>query len=167
MGTPDEAHAPWWRGAKGEWYVVAQGLLFVLIAVGPRSWPGAPEWGGSASAVTFWAGIALMLSGALLAVAGLLALGPSLSALPYPTDDAHLVETGPYAIVRHPIYSGLVLGALGWGLFLHAWLTMIFAVALFVLFDAKSRREEKWLCERFPDYAEYKTRVKKLVPWVY
>lgn len=167
MTESTKDHAPWWRGERGEWYVVVQGVLFVLIGLGPRSWPGAPEWGATLSAVATWTGVALVLAGAPLAVAGLLALGPSLTALPYPTDDARLIEVGPYAIVRHPIYTGLIFSAMGWGLYLHAWLTLAFACALFVLFDLKSRREEGWLCERFPAYAEYKTRVKKLVPWVY
>jgi len=159
--------APWWRGARGEWYVVVQAFLFALIALGPRSLPGSPPWSEPAATFATWAGVALMLLGGPLAVAGLLSLGPSLTALPYPTDDARLVETGPYAIVRHPIYSGLVLGAVGWGLFLHSWLVLGYAVALFALFDLKSRREERWLCERFPAYAQYQTRVKKLIPWLY
>ncbi len=163
----DEAHAPWWRGERGEWYVVVQGALFALIALGPRQWPGAVPWTASVGAVATLIGIVLMAAGAPLAVAGLLALGPSLTALPYPTDDARLIETGPYAIVRHPIYCGLIFGALGWGLVVHGWLTLLFAMVLFALFDVKSRREERWLVERFPEYAEYRTRVKKLVPWVY
>lgn len=159
--------APWWRGERGEWYVAAQGVLFLLIGLGPRSWVGAPEWSEPYATATTWIGVALMLAGAPLAATGLLSLGPSLTALPYPTDNARLVETGPYAIVRHPIYCGLILGALGWGLYLHAWLTLGFAAALFVLFHLKSRREEQWLCKRFPAYAEYQTRVKKLLPWVW
>ena len=55
----------------------------------------------------------------------------------------------------------------GASLWLHAWLTLAFAAALLVLFDLKVRREERWLCERYPGYAEYQTRVKKLVPWIW
>jgi protein-S-isoprenylcysteine O-methyltransferase Ste14 len=36
-----------------------------------------------------------------------------------------------------------------------------------VFFDAKSRIEEVWLTEKFPDYTNYSTSVKKLIPWVY
>jgi protein-S-isoprenylcysteine O-methyltransferase Ste14 len=108
-----------------------------------------------------------MLIGAALALGGVLKLGNNLTALPYPRDGSELVEQGPYAIVRHPIYSGLIFGAFGWGLWLHAWLTLVFALALFVLFDLKLRREEHWLCERYPEYAAYQKRVKKLVPWVW
>jgi len=40
-------------------------------------------------------------------------------------------------------------------------------VALFIFFDLKSRREERWLREAYPEYGDYQKRVKKLVPWVY
>ncbi len=158
---------PWWRGERGEWYVVVQGALFALIAFGPRTWPGAPAWSENAIAASRWLGAALMISGVPLAAVALRSLGKSLTALPYPTDDGELVTTGPYAIVRHPIYSGLILGAFGWGLWLHSGLVLLYATALFVLFDLKSRKEERWLVERYPDYAEYRTRVKKLLPWVW
>lgn len=159
--------APWWKGIRGEWYVVVQVLLFALIAVGPRGTRVLPSWTEPYTTIGTWLGIAMMLAGATLSVSGLLRLGSSLTALPYPKDDSKLVDSGPYAIVRHPIYSGLILGALGWGLWLHAWPTLGFALGLLVLFDLKLRREEQWLCERYPEYGAYKKRVKKLVPWVW
>jgi protein-S-isoprenylcysteine O-methyltransferase Ste14 len=172
---PDETserptpHVPWWKGPRGEWYVVVQAVLFVLIAFGWRLWPNAPAWPEPFATAASILGFVLMLAGIPLAVTGLIALqrARSLTALPYPTDEAHLVETGPYAIVRHPIYSGLILGFIGLGLWRHALLTIVFTLALFVLFDLKSRREEAWLIERFPEYREYCRRVKKLLPWLY
>jgi protein-S-isoprenylcysteine O-methyltransferase Ste14 len=161
-------HGPWWKGERGEWYVVVQAILFVLIGFGPRSWPGAPEWPQPLATIATWLGLLLMLVGGALAVGGLIALGQrNLTALPYPKEGASLVERGPYAIVRNPIYSGLIFGAFGWGMWLHAPITLLFAAALFVLFDLKSRKEESWLIERFPEYLEYCARVKKLIPWVY
>jgi protein-S-isoprenylcysteine O-methyltransferase Ste14 len=47
------------------------------------------------------------------------------------------------------------------------WLTIVYAAALFVLFDVKSRREERWLVQKFPEYRDYQRRVRKLVPFVY
>lgn len=168
IDTPALTRSPWWRGTRGEYYVIVQGVLFALIALGPRTWPGAPAWPAPWAAMATVAGIALMLIGMPLALAGLLALGDkSLTALPYPKDGSVLVENGPYALVRHPIYSGLILGAFGWGLYVHGGLTLLYAAALFVLFDLKSRREELWLAERYAGYAEYRARVKKLIPWVY
>jgi protein-S-isoprenylcysteine O-methyltransferase Ste14 len=158
---------PWWKGARGEWDVAAQVVLFGLIAIGPRTLAWLPEWRPPWTTVGAWLGAAMMLAGAALAVGGVFKLGNNLTALPYPKDGSELVEQGPYAIVRHPIYSGLILGAIGWGLWLHAWLTLAFAAALFALFDLKLRREERWLCERYPEYAGYSKRVKKLVPWIW
>lgn len=160
--------APWWRGTRGEWYVVVQFALFAAIALSSRLWPGQPAWPAAAARVATVVGLVLMLAGAALAVWGLMALGRNnLTALPYPKDAATLKVTGPYAIVRNPIYSGLLLGAFGLGLWHQSWVTLGFSAGLFVLFDLKTRKEQAWLTERFPEYSEYAKRVKKLVPWVY
>ncbi len=161
------AGEPWWKGARGEWFVVVQAVLFVLIGVGPRTVPGLPEWTDPWMTIATWLGLVLMLVGAALSIGGVLKLGNNLTALPAPKDGSVLVQQGPYAIVRHPIYSGLTLGSIGWGLWLNAWLTLAFAAALFVLFDLKLRKEERWLCERYPEYSEYQKRVKRLIPWVW
>lgn len=159
--------APWWKGARGEWYVVVQVVLFVVIAIGPRNAPGWPAWPEPWATVASAAGWVLVAVGACLAVAGVVALGRNLSVLPDPVRGAPLVVSGPYRIVRNPIYSGLILGAFGWGLAVHGTLTLLYAVALFVFFDIKSRREERLLGERFPQYDEYQRRVRKLLPWIY
>jgi protein-S-isoprenylcysteine O-methyltransferase Ste14 len=112
-------------------------------------------------------GAVLLAGGAALAVAGGMKHGPGLSALPYPRADATLLVTGPYRIVRHPICSGAVIVAFGWALWRHGWLTLVYATLLFLLFDAKARREEQWLVERFPSYKAYQRRVRKLVPFLY
>ncbi len=54
-----------------------------------------------------------------------------------------------------------------WALVVQSWLTLGYVVALFVFLDAKARREEKWLTERFPGYVAYQRRVRKLIPFVY
>jgi len=159
--------APWYRGERGEWYVIAQVFIFALVAIGPARLPGWPAWPSPWSTIATLAGLALMIAGAALAIAGVLRLGPNLSVLPAPKDCIELVESGAYRIVRHPIYSGLIFGALGWGLWRHGLLTVGYALGLFVFFDVKSRLEERWLAERFPGYSEYRTHVKKLIPGIY
>jgi protein-S-isoprenylcysteine O-methyltransferase Ste14 len=159
--------SPWWKGARGEWYVIAQVGLFALVVLGPRTLPGLPAWGPTAALIGSVLGVALMPSGAALSVAGLLRLGPNLTPLPYPKDCSELVDSGAYAIVRHPIYSGLILAAFGWGLWVHGGLTLVWALLLFAFFDVKSRLEERWLAEKFADYRAYQQRVRKLIPWVY
>ena len=159
--------AGWWRGQRGEWYVAAQFAIFALIGVGPRTLPGWPAWTPPWSSVATVAGLGFMVAGAALAVAGVLRLGPNLTPLPYPKDRAELVQTGAYGIVRHPIYSGLILGGFGWALWVRGWLTLGYALGLFAFFDVKSRLEERWLAEKFPGYPAYRERVKKLIPWLY
>ncbi len=159
--------APWWKGTRGEWYVVVQVIIFGFIAVGPRSARGLPVWTEPYTSVANVVGVALMVAGAALAIWGVRALGTNLTVLPYPKEGSTFVESGPYRIVRNPIYSGLILGSFGLALAIHSWLNLAYALALLVLFDVKSRREERWLRERYPAYADYQRRVKKLLPWVW
>ena len=160
------AQAPWWKGTRGEWYVIVQFLLFALILLAPLA-PGQPGWPGLAGLAARGLGLLLGLAGGALALAGLLHLGPNLSVLPHPKDDAALVEAGAYALVRHPIYAGLIIGALGWALLTNSLLALGLAAVLLVFFDVKSRREERQLVARFPSYADYRRRVRKFFPFIY
>jgi protein-S-isoprenylcysteine O-methyltransferase Ste14 len=158
---------PWRHGKRGEWYLVFQAGLFILVVVGPRTCPGLPAWSADWLRFGTVGGGLLFLGGGLLAGAGALSLGRNLTPLPRPREGADLVVTGAYRFVRHPIYSGLAAMALGWGGWVHGWLTMGYALLLFLFFDLKSRREERWLKEKYPEYAAYQQRVRKLIPFVY
>jgi protein-S-isoprenylcysteine O-methyltransferase Ste14 len=161
------SQSPWWKGAHGEWYVVGQIALFVLVIFGPRTWLGWPKW----TAPFIWLGVVMggiiLLAGILLLVMAIFRLGPNLTAVPYPKEQGTLIETGPYALVRHPIYCGAILIAFGWAFLVHGWLTLGYAIIVLVFFDIKSRREEQWLNGKFPGYAEYQKRVSKLIPFIY
>lgn len=158
---------PWWKGARGEWYVVLQILLITLVFFGPRTLFGQPAWRFPFPHACPIVGGVLVVAGSILFAAGLIGLGRGLTPLPYPKEGAELVQTGAFALVRHPIYSGGLVLALGWALCVQGWLTLGYAVALFVFLDVKSRREEKWLSEKFPTYATYQQRVRKLIPFIY
>jgi protein-S-isoprenylcysteine O-methyltransferase Ste14 len=157
----------WWKGARGEWYVVIQVCLILVVATGPRTLQILPKWSGLYLQASSVAGWILLAGGAVLSMSGIFKLGPNLTPVPYPKEKSTLIQDGPYRLVRHPIYSGLVLMCFGWGLMVHGWLTLIYATVLFAFFDVKSRREEAWLREKFSEYAEYQKRVHKLVPWLY
>jgi protein-S-isoprenylcysteine O-methyltransferase Ste14 len=157
----------WWKGTRGEWYVVVQMVLALLIAVGPRTLNGWPNWPFPEGRWVSVAGLAMLLGGACLAVGGAVQLGAALTPLPYPATKAVLHETGVYRVVRHPIYCGVIVAAFGWALVNHGWLTIVYVVAGFVFLDVKVRREEKWLIERFSAYTAYQRRVRKLIPFVY
>jgi protein-S-isoprenylcysteine O-methyltransferase Ste14 len=165
--TAQTPRPPWWKNTRGEWFVVFQTFLFALIAFGPGWIAVRPDLPATWRAAALVAGLALGAIGLLLALAGLWWLGDNLSALPHPKDDATLVESGPYRVVRHPIYSGLIVGAFGWALMNTSLLTLIYAAILLAFFDIKSRREERWLARKFPDYAAYQARVAKLIPLIY
>ncbi len=155
------------RGKKGEWYVVGQFILFGVILVTPlitRQWSG---WNPPLNSLGIIAGLGLGLIGGVLALAGVLSLGRSLAVRPHPKEDGEMVAGGAYRVVRHPIYSGLILGAFGWALLWNSLLTLLPAAALFFLLDVKSRREEQWLAEKYPAYPAYQQQVRKLVPFVY
>ncbi len=158
--------SPWWQGTRGEWYFVVQLILFALIVLAALV-PGQPAWPPAVTWPARGLGVLLGLAGGALALAGLVGLGRNLSALPHPTDDAVLVESGVYGRVRHPIYGGLITGALGWALLTNSLLALVLAVVLLLFFEVKSRREERQLLARFPAYADYRRRVRKFFPYLY
>jgi len=158
---------PWWKGARGEWLVVAQVALMGLVFLGPRTVAGRPAWSFPFAQACPVVGGALLICGGVLLVAGLLRLGRGLTPLPYPKGGAELIQTGPFALVRHPMYSGGLFLGLGWALCVQGWLTLGYVAVLFAVLDAKSRLEERWLAERFPKYAAYRHRVRKLIPFIY
>jgi len=79
-----------------------------------------------------------------------------------------LVQTGPYVIVRHPIYSGLILAMLGSAIVLGE-LRGLLSVGLMPLsFTRKMNDEERLMKTQFPkEYPEYQARVKRLIPFLY
>lgn len=156
--------SPWYRNARGEWYVLAQCVLLPLVAFGPRTLPVFPEWGG------VWAGVGggvLLAAGLGLVLAGALGLGRNLTPFACPRAGSVLLERGPYRLVRHPIYAGLFLGALGWAFLVRGLLTLGWALLLLLLLDRKASLEERWLLVSFPGYAAYRQRVRKLIPFLY
>lgn len=155
------------KGARGEWYLVIQAVLFWLLIFGPRTCQGVAVWGSPYTWFGSIGGGVLFLAGILLAATGAVNLGKNLTPLPDPKENAMLIVAGAYRVVRHPIYSGITCMAFGWGLWLHSWLTIGYALLLFAFFDVKSRREERLLEEKFPEYAAYRKRVHKLIPFVY
>lgn len=158
----------WWKGERGEYWFFGQVLLLLLFVVIPvqRFFP--------YSDVAFWLKVVLWtiagllwLCGTLFLLIGLLELGQSLTPLPYPRRDGKLVEDGIYGIVRHPLYSGLILLTLAWVVFSLSWSHFLCAIALAFLLNAKATQEEQWLLEKYPGYIRYRQRVKKFIPGLY
>ena len=111
-------------------------------------------------------GIIVAACGSVLLILGVRALGDSFTPLPRPRALAELRRDGIYGRVRHPIYGGVLLLALGWSV---AWAPLGLAptALLAVVFELKARREEAWLAELHPEYAGYRARTpRRFVPWL-
>ena len=112
-------------------------------------------------------GIVVLLAGAGLILVGARSLGPALTPLPRPREAAPLRDGGVYRFVRHPIYGGLLLIALGLSLCSSPW-TLAPTALLTLLLMGKSAREERWLTERYPEYPAYRERVPhRFLPFVW
>jgi protein-S-isoprenylcysteine O-methyltransferase Ste14 len=151
-------------GARGEGWVVVQGVILVLIALAGSA---GPAWSGGWRIAGAVAGLTALLLGAMLAARGIVDLRDALTPFPHPRPGAPLVEHGAYRLVRHPIYGGLILGAFGWGLVTASPAALGLAAVLLAFFDLKSRREEAWLTDHFAGYAAYRHRTRRLIPFVY
>jgi protein-S-isoprenylcysteine O-methyltransferase Ste14 len=156
-------------GQRGELLVAIQFALMIGFALLPVWHPGLST---AALADTLpW--LRLPLAGLLALVAVLLAaLGSHhirdyLTPLPYPVDHSQLVQHGVYAIVRHPLYASLLSAGLAWTLYNLSLSHLLLWIVGFAFFDYKAGKEERWLTERHPEYAEYVKRVRKFVPLVY
>jgi len=111
-------------------------------------------------------GAVLVIGGAIVAVLGVVGLGPSLTASPVPKADNLLTTTGVYGLVRHPIYTGLLTGGLGLVALGASVLMIVFWIALLVLLAFKSRWEERMLSASHESYAEYGAHTGRFVPGV-
>jgi len=141
-------------------FVIVQTLLLVALLVLPhgRVWP--------VNGFVIATSITLVVVGVTLAVRGSTTLGPAMTASPIPRDDAPLVTTGVYRVVRNPIYTGLMAAGLGLVL-IGASLQHILLWGLLVgLLATKARWEERMLVDEHPAYSEYAARVGRFLPGV-
>ena len=114
-----------------------------------------------------WTGAALVAAGLLFTVWARLHLGRNWSGIVTVKHDHVLVTGGPYAIVRHPIYSGLLLAFAGSALASGEWRGVVAVLVVAAAFWRKLRLEERWMGEQFgAAYEGYRRRVRALVPFV-
>ncbi len=122
-----------------------------------RVWPDAQA--------LFWIGAAMTLSGFLFTVWARVHLGRNWSGIVTVKDEHELVTSGPYRLVRHPIYTGLLLAFLGSALALGEWRGVLALVIAWAALWRKLRIEERWMRERFGDaYDRYAEDVPALLP---
>jgi protein-S-isoprenylcysteine O-methyltransferase Ste14 len=151
-------------GPRGEgWVAIQIALLLLLVAAGALG----PQWPDALERPLLAAAFVVGIPGAVLFLGGALRLGAQLTPYPRPVPGGSLRDGGVYALVRHPIYGGVLLLALAWSL-ATSWLALGPTVLLAVLFALKSRREELWLAEHHEGYAAYRERVRRrFIPWVW
>ena len=167
--------ASWWsargvRRAGGGQNITYQlvsvaGMLALLIVTRPTRALFTPLWQLANPAE--WSLVGLTAAGFALACWARLTLGKLWSAGVERKEGHRIVEDGPYALVRHPIYTGLLAAALALALVKATPLALIGLVLTTVGFTVKARLEERFLAAELGEagYADYRRRVPMLVPF--
>lgn len=146
-------------------WLAGQGVLFVLaFIVVPRTggWFGRLAVPGARPV-----GWAVFAAGAVVGIVAMLRLGRQLVPQPSPVRDGTLIDTGLYAVVRHPIYAAVLLLIAGSVIRVLSIAGLLVIVVSAMFFDRKSSYEEALLAAAYPGYDAYRERVRwKLVPGV-
>jgi protein-S-isoprenylcysteine O-methyltransferase Ste14 len=123
--------------------------------------PAPAEW-------CLWTACLLAPASAWFAWRASVELGRHFRAQAIVTDDHELMTTGPYSVVRHPIYAGILGLAIATGLARASWTRLALGVVMFCLgTEIRVRVEESLLRERFPEaLRDYQRRVKAYIPFV-
>lgn len=111
-------------------------------------------------AVNIAVGAAGVVAGLAIARRATTDLGENLRMAPTPREQGHLVDTGVYGVVRHPMYSAAVLLILGWAIVWGAISGFVLTLIALVFFSLKGRHEESLLGQHYSDYSAYKQRVR-------
>ena len=148
------------RKLKDMVFVSVQLVLFGLYAFMP-------------SMLTFSVNRLGEIAGGLLALTGLVTIltavyqiRRSLTPFPSPVKNGQLITSGLYRYIRHPIYSGIILAAAGYGLYTGDTIKIIIALLLWLLFYFKSKYEERMLMNFYDDYSRYSSRTYRFFPFL-
>ena len=143
-------------------------IAIVLLATTsiPLRWLYRQFW--PAGLWSFWLGAAVLVAGLLFAVWAREHLGSNWSRSVTIKQGHELITTGPYAVVRHPIYTGILAGFLGTAIALSQVRGFIVFVLIFLVLWLKLRMEEQWMRSQFGEtYATYAHQTAALVPYLF
>ena len=145
-------------------------LLIAALLLGPGPWFGHSllrEQFVPHTTLVYSMGLALAAGGALLAILSRALLGRNWSATVQLKKEHELITSGPYRLVRHPIYTGFLLLFLGNAVMVGDWRGLLAVAIVFASFWRKLRLEETWLTHHFGEpYRLYQARTKALIPAV-
>jgi len=107
--------------------------------------------------------VASLIGGAVFVVAGLIIRA---LASGHVQKNEQLTTTGPYAYTRNPLYLGSMILAAGFAMAARSlWIALILVILFLAIYLPVIRAEEEYLAQKFPEFAEYKSRVPRLLPW--
>jgi protein-S-isoprenylcysteine O-methyltransferase Ste14 len=116
---------------------------------------------------SYWTGTLLLALGLAFSVWARVYLGRNWSATVTVKEDHELIRGGPYALVRHPIYSGLLLAFIGSAIARAEWRGVLAVLIVLVALWRKLRLEERFMSETFGDeYRRYRARTAALIPYL-
>ncbi len=115
----------------------------------------------------FWCGAVITATGLLFSIWARRHLGRNWSQAVTVKQGHELITSGPYAVVRHPIYTGLLLGFLGSAVARGEWRGILAVALVFAVLCFKLRIEEKWMRAQFGElYTAYSRKVAALLPYI-
>ena len=113
-------------------------------------------------------GALLTAAGCVFAIWARAVLGSNWSGGPAVKQDHALIQRGPYALSRHPIYTGFLTAVLGTSIAVARYRAILGFLLVLLSILVKTAQEEELMTESFPeDYPRYRTRVRALVPWIF
>ena len=154
----DQRNSNGFLARGGAWVVVHFVLMTAVIVLSVMF------HGDGIKLVVISTGVALLLGGGGVGIAGVVVLGLNRTPFPQPRQGSQLVKRGIYGVVRHPLYTSVLLSSLGWAFTWQSKASLTAAVVLILFLHAKSRREQRWLHEMFSDYPDYAQRVPRFLP---
>jgi protein-S-isoprenylcysteine O-methyltransferase Ste14 len=163
-----DAEAADWQGGEEDrrstpLLIVSYGLAVVLLIV-----LGAADI-GTAPVPARWIGVAMITTGLTVRGWGMAVLGRFYTRTLRVIGDQHVVQDGPYRLIRHPGYAGSLLVWTGYCLGVGNWITFIVVAVLMLLaYGWRIRSEERMLSEHFGEaYCDYQRRTARLIPYLY
>ena len=151
-------------GAESPSRVLTLAAIVMIIA---SYWPVQTAMLWITPAIVAWVMFALVVAGLGFTWVARLHLGPLWSSTSAPTEDHRIVDTGPYRIVRHPVYAGLLLAVIATAAERGRIEAVAGAAVLIAAISLRAKLQERFLRRDLGDeaYSAYRSRVPMLIPF--